>query len=149
MESVDGPEGRWLRSELAQVVRELLLWDEPPYGYKAKKFRQPSSAKAEKGNKPIPPTNHSFRSGCSTPSTAPSRRRRLTRRRAGPNTHRYTKRTYTFRSRVVCDCGRRMMGHPHERGYTYDEPCSPATSGLRQRFHELQAERQLLLDQLS
>lgn len=31
----------------------------------------------------------------------------------------YTQRTYRYRGRVICDCGRRMTGHPHERGYTY------------------------------
>ncbi|TWE27586.1 recombinase family protein [Prauserella muralis] len=36
-----------------------------------------------------------------------------------PNVHRYTRRTYRYRSRVICDCGRRMMGHRHKRGYTY------------------------------
>ena len=38
---------------------------------------------------------------------------------AEPNVHRYTQRTYRYRGRVICDCGRRMTGHPHERGYIY------------------------------
>ena len=38
---------------------------------------------------------------------------------ASPNAHRYTTRSYVFRGRVVCDCGRRMMGHHHKLGYTY------------------------------
>ncbi len=38
---------------------------------------------------------------------------------ADANVHRYTKRSYRYRSRVICDCGRRMQGHGHKLGYTY------------------------------
>jgi hypothetical protein len=50
---------------------------------------------------------------------ATSDQRKGSRDGAAPNTHRYTKRTFVFRSRVVCDCGRRMMGYRHKLGYTY------------------------------
>jgi site-specific DNA recombinase len=38
---------------------------------------------------------------------------------ADANVHRYTRRTYRYRGRVVCHCGRRMMGYSHKLGYTY------------------------------
>ncbi|WP_157529049.1 zinc ribbon domain-containing protein [Nocardia sp. NRRL S-836] len=50
---------------------------------------------------------------------ATSDQRKGSRDGAEPNTHRYTKRTYLFRSRVVRDCGRRMMGYRHKLRYTY------------------------------
>jgi site-specific DNA recombinase len=38
---------------------------------------------------------------------------------ADANVHRYTRHAYRYRSRVICDCSRRMQGHTHKLGYTY------------------------------
>ncbi len=114
--------GAWSKSSVAELLKNPKYTGYQVYNRRARRSRGGN-------NKPNPPEMWVWSTEPAHEPLIPkwmfdafnatSSERMGSRDGSEPNTHPATKRTYLFRGRVVCDCGRRMMGHPHKQGYTY------------------------------